>query len=97
MKITYINKKFFKIGAEEIFSLGKRFFTSINETQIDYEKGKIFFKGDNVHDNPRPIPDPILAEGFPLWAIILISIVGVIGVGALIKFFLNKKKKKELE
>ena len=63
-----------------------------DETHIDFDQKKIYFKGYNVRDYIDPIAD---SERLPLWAIIVISIVGLLVVGALFMYFLNKKKKKE--
>ena len=64
----------------------------LDETQIDYDQKKIYFKGYNVRDWKEPIQN---SEGLPLWAIIVISIVGLVVVGGLFMYFLKIKKKKE--
>ena len=64
-----------------------------DETHIDFDQKKIYFKGYNVRDCIDPIAD---SERLPLWAIIVISIVGLLVVATLFMYFLNKKKKKEL-
>ncbi len=44
-------------------------------------------------DHPNPIPDPRLGNPFPVWAIIALSVVGLMGVGVLIWYFRKEKKR----
>jgi hypothetical protein len=61
---------------------------------MDYEQNKIYFAGKNVYDNEFPIPDPRLeGSSFPLWAIIALSVVGLMGVAVLIWYFRKEKKR----
>jgi hypothetical protein len=53
----------------------------------------LYFSGKNIYDNTKPIPDPIIPKksGFPVWAIIALSVVGVLNVGTLI-WYLRRNK-----
>jgi hypothetical protein len=54
----------------------------------------IYFAGKYVYDNDYPIPDPRLeGNSFPVWAIISLSVVGVMAVAVLVWNFTNKKKR----
>jgi hypothetical protein len=54
----------------------------------------IYFAGKNVYDNDYPIPDPRLeGDSFPVWAIISLSVVGVMVIAVLVWNFTNKKKR----
>lgn len=79
---------------DEIFVLNGIFFQYNYETHIDYDNKKIYFAGKNVYDNQYPIPDPRLeGNSFPVWAIIALSIVGLMAIAVLIWNFSNKKKR----
>ena len=60
---------------------------------FDFENNMLYFSGKNIYDNTKPIPDPIIPKksGFPVWAIITLSVVGVLGVGTLI-WYLRRNK-----
>jgi hypothetical protein len=61
---------------------------------LDFEAKKIYFRGLNVFESDNPIPDPRLdPSSFPVWAIICLSIVGLLAVGAIIWCFAFKRKK----
>ena len=81
------------MDVDEVFILDSSFFLSNNQTHVDFDIEKIYFGGNYIYDNPDPIPDPRVSKGLPVWAIIVISLIGLVGVGVIIKYFLDKRKK----
>jgi len=79
---------------EELFILNGIFFQDNNETHIDYDNQKIYFVGDYVYDNVSPIPYPrVEGKPFPVWAIVVLSIAGVVAIGLLI-WYLERRKSR---
>ncbi len=60
---------------------------------FDYDGKKMYFRGDKIYDNPNPIPNPRVDSSLPLWAIIALSVVGVMAIGVIVWYFRNQKKK----
>lgn len=69
--------------------LNSLFFFENYETHIDFDREKIYFVGKGILDKEN---NSIFAN-LPLWAIIALSIVGLLGVVVLIWYFRKEKKR----
>ena len=94
LSIGYLNKTETGLDIDEVFALDAQYFLTNYEMHIDYDNKKIYFTGNNVYDNSWPIPDPrIESNAFPIWAIVVLSIVGILALGFIAWYFISKKKK----
>ena len=95
LTITYLNNTETGFDIDEAFALDSSYFRSNYEMHLDFEAKKIYFRGMNVFENENPIPDPrIDPSSFPLWAIICLSVVGLLALGVVIWCFTSQKKRK---
>ena len=93
LTITYLNNTETGFDIDEAFALDSSYFRSNYEMHLDFEAKKIYFRGLNVYENENPIPDPRLdPSSFPIWAIICLSIVGILALGAIIWWFACHRK-----
>jgi hypothetical protein len=92
MYIAYGDKTEVGVDFDDYFLLNAQYFLTNDGMHFDFDNNMLYFTGKNIYDNTTPIPDPVVPKkSFPTWAIILLVVVGVLGVGVLI-WYLKRNK-----
>lgn len=82
---------------DDLIVMNSQYFKTNNAMQFDFDNKMMYLTGSNIRDQIKPIPDPILPKksGFPVWAIIALIVVGVLGIGVLV-WYLKAKQSRDL-